>query len=148
MLSLSGVKTVIWLEGNNDFSRNGNASMEAVRDRLIKGVARTRAAIPGVRVIGTTLSSALSSTRDTHGFLEHDEKRRALNYFIRTADIFDAWGFERCRWGTDRTRTYAVVNYDQAVERFRVTDRLTDSERPMLMGGACAKAYRWEPKKG
>jgi len=27
------------------------------------------------------------------------------------------------------------------------TDRLSDSERTMLMGGACAKAYRWSPKK-
>jgi hypothetical protein len=28
------------------------------------------------------------------------------------------------------------------------TDRLSDSERAMLMGGACAKAYRWSPKRG
>ena len=27
------------------------------------------------------------------------------------------------------------------------TDRLSDSERAMLMGSACAKAYRWSPKK-
>jgi len=31
---------------------------------------------------------------------------------------------------------------------FLKTDRLSDSERAMLMGGACAKAYRWSPKKG
>ncbi len=36
------------------------------------------------------------------------------------------------------TRAYAVVNYEQAVEPFLKTDRLTDSERAMLMGGACA----------
>jgi L-fuconolactonase len=63
------------------------------------------------------------------------------------ARVFDAWGFERCLWGTDWTRAYAVVNYEQAVEPFRNTDRLSDSERAMLMGGACAKAYRWSPKK-
>ncbi len=62
--------------------------------------------------------------------------------------VFDAWGFDRCLWGTDWTRAYAVVNYEQAVEPFRTTDRLSDSERAMLMGGACAKAYRWSPKKG
>jgi hypothetical protein len=28
------------------------------------------------------------------------------------------------------------------------TDRLSDTERAMLMGGACAKAYGWSPKKG
>jgi hypothetical protein len=39
------------------------------------------------------------------------------------------------------------VNYEQAVEPFRMTDRLSESERAMLMGGACAKAYRWAPKR-
>ncbi|MBN8873268.1 MAG: amidohydrolase [Rhodospirillales bacterium] len=61
------------------------------------------------------------------------------------ARIFDAWGFERCLWGTDWTRAFAVVNYEQAVEPFLRTDRLSESERAMLMGGACAKAYGWEP---
>jgi predicted TIM-barrel fold metal-dependent hydrolase len=64
------------------------------------------------------------------------------------ARVFDAWGFERCLWGTDWTRAFAVVNYEQAVEPFRQTDRLSESERAMLMGGACSKAYGWSPKKG
>jgi len=63
------------------------------------------------------------------------------------ARIFDAWGFERCLWGTDWTRAFAVVNYEQAVEPFLRTDRLSSSERAMLMGGACAKAYGWSPKR-
>ena len=61
------------------------------------------------------------------------------------ARLFDAWGFERCLWGTDWTRAFAVVNFEQAVEPFRLTDRFSDSERAMLMGGACAKAYNWAP---
>jgi L-fuconolactonase len=63
------------------------------------------------------------------------------------ARIFDAWGFDRCLWGTDWTRAFAVCNYEQAVEPFRQTNRLTESERAMLMGGACAKTYRWSPQK-
>jgi len=62
------------------------------------------------------------------------------------ARVFDAWGFERCLWGTDWTRAFAVVNYEQAVEPFRLTSRISDSERAMLMGGACAKAYGWTPQ--
>jgi L-fuconolactonase len=62
--------------------------------------------------------------------------------------VFGAWGFERCLWGTDWTRAFAVVNYEQAVKPFLETKRLSDSERAMLMGGACAKAYGWSPKKG
>jgi L-fuconolactonase len=63
------------------------------------------------------------------------------------ARVFEAWGFERCLWGTDWTRAFAVVNYEQAVEPFRLTDRLSDSERAMLMGGACARVYGWKPNK-
>jgi L-fuconolactonase len=64
------------------------------------------------------------------------------------ARIFDAWGLDRCLWGTDWTRAAAVVNYEQAVEPFRTTSRLSASEWAMLMGGACAKAYGWSPKNG
>jgi L-fuconolactonase len=64
------------------------------------------------------------------------------------ARVFEAWGVERCLWGTDWTRAYAVVNYAQAVEPFLKAERLCDSERAMLMGGACARAYRWSPNKG
>ena len=64
------------------------------------------------------------------------------------ARVFDAWGFDRCLWGTDWTRAFAVVNYKQAVEPFLRTSRLDDSERAMLMGGACVKAYGWSPKEG
>jgi predicted TIM-barrel fold metal-dependent hydrolase len=63
------------------------------------------------------------------------------------ARVFEAWGFERCLWGTDWTRAFAVVNYQQAVEPFLTTERLSDAERALLMGGACAKAYGWSPKK-
>ena len=61
------------------------------------------------------------------------------------ARIFDAWGIDCCLWGTDWTRAYAVLNYEQGVQPFVETDRLTADERAMLMGGACAKAYNWSP---
>ena len=61
--------------------------------------------------------------------------------------IFDAWGIDRCLWGTDWTRAFAVVNYEQAVRPFVLTEQLSDRERATLMGGACAKIYGWVPKK-
>jgi len=61
--------------------------------------------------------------------------------------IFDAWGMDRCLWGTDWTRAFALVNYEHAVTPFVETTRLSENERAMLMGGACAKAYRWSPTK-
>ena len=61
------------------------------------------------------------------------------------ARVFDAWGIDRCLWGTDWTRAIAVVSYRPAVECFRLSDRLSDSERGMLMGGTCAQVYGWLP---
>jgi lysophospholipase L1-like esterase len=89
VLSLSGISAVIWLEGINDFSKNGNATVEAVEAGLREAVGRLRAAIPGVRVIGATVISALGSTSPAHGFPEQDAKRKALNDFIRSGGLFD-----------------------------------------------------------
>ena len=61
------------------------------------------------------------------------------------ARIFDAYGLERCMWGTDWTRAVALLTYAEGVEAFRVTDRLTDSERATLMGGTLAHIYKWSP---
>lgn len=61
------------------------------------------------------------------------------------AQLFDAWGIERCLWGTDWTRAAEVVDYDESVKAFRLTDRLSESERAMLMGGACSEFYGWSP---
>ncbi len=90
VLSLSGVSTVVWLEGTNDFSRNGDASAEAVQAGMRDAVGRMRARLPGVRVIGATVVSALGSTSPAHGFAEQDEKRKTLNAFIRSSGLFDA----------------------------------------------------------
>ena len=59
--------------------------------------------------------------------------------------IFDAFGFERCLWGTDWTRAVNSLTYEQGVEAFRVTDQISEDERSVLMGGALAKIYNWSP---
>jgi lysophospholipase L1-like esterase len=86
---LSGVSAVIWLEGINDFSKNGNATAEAVIEGMRDVVGRLRARVPGVRVIGATVISALGATNAAHGFPEQDAKRKALNDFIRDGGLFD-----------------------------------------------------------
>jgi predicted TIM-barrel fold metal-dependent hydrolase len=59
--------------------------------------------------------------------------------------IFDAFGLDRCLWGTDWTRAVALLTYAQGVEAFRVTDRLSDSDRQALMGGNLQRVYGWSP---
>jgi L-fuconolactonase len=61
--------------------------------------------------------------------------------------IFDAFGIDRCLWGTDWTRAVALLTYAQGVEAFRVTDRLSDSDRDALMGGTLRRVYGWSPSR-
>ena len=61
--------------------------------------------------------------------------------------IFDAFGLDRCMWGTDWTRAVNLLTYKEGVDSFRVTDRLSDSDRATLMGGSLQKIYGWSPKK-
>jgi L-fuconolactonase len=63
------------------------------------------------------------------------------------ARIFDAFGFDRCMWGTDWTRAVASLTYQQGVEAFRVTDRLSDTDRTALMGETLRRVYKWSPSK-
>jgi L-fuconolactonase len=61
--------------------------------------------------------------------------------------IFDAFGFDRCMWGTDWTRAVALLTYEQGVESFRVTGHLSDSDRTALMGETLRRLYNWAPSK-
>jgi lysophospholipase L1-like esterase len=87
LLSLSGLKTVIWLEGINDLGTSG-ATPEAVITGFREGVARLHAR--GIRVIGATITSSLNSTA-THGTAQVDARRKTINEFIRHGGVFDGF---------------------------------------------------------
>jgi len=60
--------------------------------------------------------------------------------------IFDAFSLNRCMWGTDWTRAVALLTYKQGVDAFRVTNRLSDSDRATLMGDTLARVYNWSSR--
>ena len=57
--------------------------------------------------------------------------------------VIDTFGIDRCMWGTDWTRATELLTYEQGVESFRATKRLSDSDRSKLMGGTLEKVYKW-----
>jgi predicted TIM-barrel fold metal-dependent hydrolase len=61
--------------------------------------------------------------------------------------ILDAFGMDRCMWGTDWTRAVAFLTYKQGVEAFRLNDRLSDSDRAALMSGTLQRVYGWSPAR-
>ena len=58
--------------------------------------------------------------------------------------IIEAFGLDRCMWGTDWTRAVALLTFREGVEAFRVTDRLSDTDRAALMGGTLQTVYGWK----
>jgi predicted TIM-barrel fold metal-dependent hydrolase len=61
--------------------------------------------------------------------------------------VIDAFGIDRCLWGTDWTRAVKFLTYAQGVDAFRATNRISDSDKVKLMGGTLARIYGWSPRK-
>jgi lysophospholipase L1-like esterase len=85
VLSIPGLSAVIWLEGINDLS--SGASAEAVIAGIREGVRRIRARA-GIRIVMGTITPALGSTAAA-GSADVDARRREVNGFIRSSDLFD-----------------------------------------------------------
>lgn len=93
VLALSGVSSVIWLEGINDFAIAANTNVEPVEQAMRDVVARLHA--KGIRVFGATLTSAVGNGTPADS-LARELKRQMLNAFIRTSGVFDGvFDFDR-----------------------------------------------------
>ena len=91
ILQLSGVSSVIWMEGTNDFGKGGEgATPEQVEAGVKDVVERLRARLPGMKIIGATLTPNLHSTNPEHGSDEENTKVLAYNDFVRATKLFDA----------------------------------------------------------
>ena len=58
--------------------------------------------------------------------------------------IVEAYGVERCMWGTDWTRAIKLLSYKQGVDTFKLTTAFSDSERAKLMGQNLQRIYKWQ----
>jgi predicted TIM-barrel fold metal-dependent hydrolase len=59
--------------------------------------------------------------------------------------MIDAFGIDRCLWGTDWTRAVNLLTFKQGVDAFRVTERISESDKVKLMGANTARVYGWAP---
>jgi predicted TIM-barrel fold metal-dependent hydrolase len=58
--------------------------------------------------------------------------------------LFDAYGPERCHWGTDITNSFARATYRQRVTQFtEELPFLTESDKDWIMGRAILARLRW-----
>jgi L-fuconolactonase len=61
--------------------------------------------------------------------------------------VIDAFGIDRCMWGTDWTRAVKFLTYAQGVDAFRATDRISESDKAKLMGRTLTRIYGWSPRR-
>lgn len=90
VISMSGITTVIWLEGINDFG-HAKANSEEVIKGISQGITRLREGIPGIRIVLGTLTPALNATTGGHGTKAVDVNRRAFNEFVRSTSLVDGF---------------------------------------------------------
>jgi predicted TIM-barrel fold metal-dependent hydrolase len=58
--------------------------------------------------------------------------------------LYDAYGPQRCHWGTDVTNSYAKASYRQRVTHFTETlDFLSDTDKDWIMGRSIIERLRW-----
>ena len=61
--------------------------------------------------------------------------------------MIDAFGIERCMWGTDWTRAVNFLTFRQGVDVFRDNTRFSPADKALLMGGTLARIYGWSPTR-
>ena len=86
VFGLGGVGAVVWLEGINDLSA-GNTASEVIAG-IRQGAQLIRAR--GLKLIQGTITSALgNNTANPALDVDRDNRRKAVNAFVRSAGIFD-----------------------------------------------------------
>jgi hypothetical protein len=130
----------------------GAQSEHAARDRPSRAAAAVRAAAAGAALGRSAEGAGAGSTQC------RDQDQRRLHAVAREFPVQGHLGParphlrrlrvpNRCLWGTDWTRAVKLLTYREGVEAFRVTDRLSDSDRALLMGESLTRIYNWSPSK-
>jgi L-fuconolactonase len=57
--------------------------------------------------------------------------------------VIDAFGVDRCMWGTDWQRTGRLVSVQEATDAFRDHWPLSAGDKATLMGGTAERVYDW-----
>jgi lysophospholipase L1-like esterase len=86
VLSLSGVTAVIWHEGTNDVSAGTAAG--PIETGMMTVVQQLRAKLPGIRIVGTTITSEVGAAGNG-GTAQAAAERIDINNFIKNSHLFD-----------------------------------------------------------
>jgi hypothetical protein len=81
------------------------------------------------------LSSAPTYSQESYPFRDMKEPLHRC---------FDAFGPQRCYWGTDMTNSFAKASYRQRITHFtEELDFLSDDDKEWIMGRAILERLNW-----
>jgi predicted TIM-barrel fold metal-dependent hydrolase len=58
--------------------------------------------------------------------------------------VLDAFGVERCMWGTDWTRATRFLTYAQGLSAFRDHWPMSETDKAAFLGGTALRIYTWD----
>jgi predicted TIM-barrel fold metal-dependent hydrolase len=110
-------------------------SAESAQNNLVAEAVSQAAALAKYPNVSVKLSSVPLVSTEPYPFRDVTEHIRRL---------FDAYGPERCYWGTDITNSFARATYRQRVTQFtEELPFLTESDKDLIMGRAILARLRW-----
>ena len=85
--------------------------------------------------VGVKLSGAVGNSLERYPF-------RDMTVYLQR--LFDAYGPQRCYWGTDITNSFANASYRQRVTHFtEELSFLSESDKDWVMGRAILARLKW-----
>lgn len=110
-------------------------SSEAVSKKIVPTAVEQSAALAKYPNVSVKLSSAPLFSNEPYPF-------RDVTQHIRR--LFDAYGPQRCYWGTDITNSFAKATYRQRVTHFtEELSFLSESDKDWVMGRALLARLNW-----
>lgn len=110
-------------------------SSDSVRSNAVPEAIAQTAALAKYANVSVKLSSVPLISTESYPF------RDVIPHIHR---LFDAYGPERCHWGTDVTNSFARATYRQRVTQFtKELPFLTESDKDWIMGRAILARLRW-----
>jgi predicted TIM-barrel fold metal-dependent hydrolase len=110
-------------------------SSEAVKNNKVAETIDQAVALAKYPNVSVKLSASPLFSKEAYPF-------RDVTPHIRR--LFDAYGPQRCHWGTDVTNSYAKANYRQRITHFtEELSFLSEDDKDWIMGRSIVERLRW-----
>jgi predicted TIM-barrel fold metal-dependent hydrolase len=112
-----------------------NVTPAMVKDyKIDEGIGQT-VALAKYPNVSVKVSASPGLSRETYPFRD---------VAVHVQRVFDAYGPQRCYWGTDMTNSYAKASYRQRITQFtEELSFLSESDKDWVMGRAIVQRLKW-----